>query len=106
MTVARSEGINKADASSISNLLKKTFSFRNHFSTVLIEEIRIAKFRTEVFVVPKHFMTKLNIPKSSYTCLHSVQSFYPNSIAGLLCYGKTMFFLHLYLTRGVVQCEI
>ena len=36
-----------------------TFSFRKHFGTVLTEEIRIAKFCTEVFVMPKHLMTKL-----------------------------------------------
>ena len=44
--------------------LKKTFSFRKHFVTVLTEEIRIAKFCTEVFVMPKHSMRKLNIPES------------------------------------------
>ena len=46
-------------------LVKNTFSFRKHFSTVLTEEIRIAKFCTEVFVMPKHLMTKLYIPESS-----------------------------------------
>ena len=46
-------------------LFKKTFSFRKHFGTVLIEEIRIAKFCTEVFVMPKYLMTKRNIPKPS-----------------------------------------
>ena len=63
MTVARSEDINKDETS----ILKKTFSFRKHFGTVLTEEIRIhvVKFCTEVFVVPKHLMTKLNIPESS-----------------------------------------
>ena len=74
---------------------------------VLTEEIRIAKFCTEVFMMPKHLMTKVNIPKSSqnhpYTCIHSVQSFYPNNIAELLWYGKILFFLHIYLTWGVVQ---
>ena len=60
MTIARSQDINKDDTS-ILNLLKKIFSFRKHFSKVLIEEIRIAKFCTEVFVMPKHFMIKLNI---------------------------------------------
>ena len=64
MTIARSEDINKDDTS-ILNLLKKTFSFRKHFGTVLTEEIRIAKFCTEVFVMPKHLMIKLNIPESS-----------------------------------------
>ena len=43
----------------------KTFSFRKHFDTVLTEEIRTAKFCHEVFVMPKHLMAKLNIPKSS-----------------------------------------
>ena len=64
MTIAQSEDINKDDTS-ILNLLKKTFSFRKHFGTVLTEEIRIAKFCTEVYVMPKHLMTKLNIPESS-----------------------------------------
>ena len=41
------------------------FSFRKYSSTVLTEEIRIAKFCTEVFVMPKHVMTKDNIPESS-----------------------------------------
>ena len=41
-----------------------TFSFREHFDTVLTEEIRTAKFCQEVFVMPKHLMTKLNIPES------------------------------------------
>ena len=45
--------------------VQKTFSFRKHFGTVLTEEIQIAKFGTEVFVMPKHSMTKLNIPESS-----------------------------------------
>ena len=53
MTIARSEDINKDDIS-ILNLLKKTFSFRKHFGTVLTDEIQIAKFCTEVFVIPKH----------------------------------------------------
>ena len=44
--------------------VKKTFSFRKHFGTVLTEEIRIAKLCTEVFVMPKHLMTKVNIPQS------------------------------------------
>ena len=66
MTIARSEDINKDDIS-ILNLFKKTFSFRKHVGTVLTEEIRIAKFCNEVFVMPKHLMTKLNtsIPESS-----------------------------------------
>ena len=37
-----------------------------------------------------------------YTCLHSVQSFYQNTIAELLWYGKIWFFLLLYLEWGVV----
>ena len=45
--------------------IKKTFSFRKHFGTVLKEEIRIAKFCTEVFVMPNYLMTKLNILESS-----------------------------------------
>ena len=89
MTIARNEDINKDDTSILHVDLfknfynknkhsfckfsapwplsskKKTFSFRKHFSTVLSEEIRIAKFCTEVFVIPRHFMTKLYIPKAS-----------------------------------------
>ena len=34
-----------------------------------------------------------------------MQSFYPNNIAELLSCGEILFFLHLYLTAGVVQCE-
>ena len=64
MTIARSEDISKDDTS-ILNLLKKTYSFRKHFVTVLTNEIQIAKFFTEVFLMPKHLMTKLNIPESS-----------------------------------------
>ena len=45
--------------------VQKTYSFRKHFGTILTEEIRIAKFCTEVFVMPKYLMTKLNIPESS-----------------------------------------
>ena len=41
----------------------ETFSFCKHFNTVLSEEIRKAKFCTEVFVMPKHLITKLNIPE-------------------------------------------
>ena len=63
MTIARSEDINKDDTS-ILNLFKKTLSFRKHFGTVLTEEIQIAKFCTEVFVMPKQLMTKFNIPES------------------------------------------
>ena len=64
MTIARSEDINKDDTCLL-NLLKKTLSFRKHFSIVLTEEIRIAKFCIEVFVMPKHLMTKLDIPEPS-----------------------------------------
>ena len=35
-----------------------------------------------------------------------MQSFYPNNIAELLWYGKILFFSHLYLTLGVVQCVV
>ena len=45
MTIARSEDISKDDTSIL--------SFRKHFGTVLTEEIQIAKFCTEVFVMPK-----------------------------------------------------
>ena len=64
MNIARSEDISKDDTS-ILNLLIKTFNFRKHFGTILTEEIRIAKFCTEVFVMPKRLMTKLNIPEAS-----------------------------------------
>ena len=84
MTITRSEDINKDDTS-ILNLLKKTFSFRKPFGIVLTEEIRKAKFCTEVFVMPKHLMIEEYIYQNHpYTCLHSVQSFYPNNIAELL----------------------
>ena len=43
----------------------KTFSFREHFDTVLTEEIRTTKFCQELFVMPKHLMIELNIPESS-----------------------------------------
>ena len=35
-------------------------NFRKHFFLVLRDEIRTAKFCTEVFVMPKHLVTKLN----------------------------------------------
>ena len=86
MTIARSEDINKDDTSILNLFKKKTFSFRKHFGTVLTDEIRIAKFCTEVFVMQKHLMTKLNIPGAFlYTCLHSVQSFYLKNIAEFNC---------------------
>ena len=66
MTIARSEDISKDDSSILFiYIVQNTFSFRKHFGTVLTEEIRIAKFCTEVFVMPKHLMTKLNIPEST-----------------------------------------
>ena len=45
--------------------VQKTFSFRKHFGTVLTEDIRAAKCCTEVFVMPKHLKTKLDMPESS-----------------------------------------
>ena len=36
-------------------------NIRKHFGTVLTEEIWIAKFCAEVFVMPKHLMTKVGI---------------------------------------------
>ena len=62
MNIARSEDINKDDTSIW--ICSKMFSFRKHFVTVLTEEIWIAKVCTEVFVMPKHLMTKLNTPTS------------------------------------------
>ena len=48
----------------------KTFSFHKHFGLVLTDEIRTAKFDTEVFVMLKHLMTKLDKPESySYMSL-------------------------------------
>ena len=41
-----------------------------------------------------------------YTCLYCVQSFYLYNIAELLWYGKVLFLLLLYLSWGVVQCDI
>ena len=46
-------------------LCSKILSFRQHLSAVKGEEIRTAKFCNEVFVMPEHLMTKLNIPESS-----------------------------------------
>ena len=63
MTIARSEDINKDDIA-ILNLLKKLLVSANTWYS-FTEEIQIAKFCTEVFVMPKHLMTKLNIPESS-----------------------------------------
>ena len=62
--ITRSEDINKDDTS-ILNLLKETLSFRKHFGTVFTDEIRIEKFCTEVFVMPKHMMIKLYITELS-----------------------------------------
>ena len=62
MTIARSEDISKDDTP-VLNLFKKLFPQTLRYS--LTEEIRIANFCTEVFVMPKHLMTKLNIPESS-----------------------------------------
>ena len=67
MTFARSENISK-DYISILDLFEKLLVSANT-SVVLIEEIRMAKFCTEVFLMPKHVMTKLNIPESPlYMC--------------------------------------
>ena len=79
MTIARGEDINRDDTT-ILNLLKKTFSFRKHFGTVLTEEIRIAKFCNEVFVMPKLLITKLNISESSLymSPLRSIQTILQN----------------------------
>ena len=63
MTISRSEDISKDDTS-ILNLLKKLLVSANT-SVDLTEEIRTAKFCTEVFVLPKRLMTKLNIPEAS-----------------------------------------
>ena len=46
-------------------LVDDAFSFRTHFGTVLTEEIRTAKFCTEVLLKPKHLLTKFNMPESS-----------------------------------------
>ena len=51
----RSEDINKDDNYIYIKFVQKTFSFRKHFGTVLTEEIRVAKFCTEVFKMPKLF---------------------------------------------------
>ena len=60
MTIARSEDIN-----TLYNSVKKTSSFRTHFSTVKTEGInRTAKFCAKLFVMPKHAMVKLNISES------------------------------------------
>ena len=105
MTFARSEDINKDDIS-ILNLLKITFSFCIHFGTVLTEEIRIANFVSKCLWCRNIWWPNLIYLNYSYTCLHSVKSFYRNNIAELLWYGKLLFFLLLYLTWGVVQSEL
>ena len=61
MTITRSEGINKDDTY-ILNFAKTKLLVSANTSVVLTEEIRIAKLCTEVFVMLKHLMTKLNIP--------------------------------------------
>ena len=99
-----SEGINKDETPNI-KFVQKTLQSRNHFGAVLTEEIRIAKFCTEVFVMPKHLMTKLDIPESFLYMSPLRAIVYLNNIAELLWYGNILFFLHLYLTWGVVQCE-
>ena len=42
----------------------QNISFHKHFGTISTEEIRIAKLCTEVFMMLRHLMTKLYIPKS------------------------------------------
>ena len=64
--------------------VKKILSFRKHFGTVFIEEIRIAKFCTEVFVMPKLLMTKLNVPESSLYMSPFHAIVYSNNIVELL----------------------
>ena len=53
----------------------KTLSFCKHFGTVCTEEIQIAKFCTEVFMMLKHLIIKLNIHElSSYVSLFTRNS--------------------------------
>ena len=53
------EDINKDDSPTRYIKLKKTLSFRKHFVTFLTEEIPIAKFCTEVFMMPINLMATL-----------------------------------------------
>ena len=73
MIIARSEDINKVDIP-ILNLLKKNLSYRKHFGTILTQEIRIAKFCNEVFVMPKHLMTKLNNFELSFFYIYPLRA--------------------------------
>ena len=58
MTIAWNEDIIEDDTC-ILKFAPKTFLLSDeHFGTVLTEEIRIAKFCTEVFVIPKHLINQ------------------------------------------------
>ena len=74
-------------------IVHKTFSFREHFDTVLREEIQIAKFCTEVFVMPKHLMAKLHIPEaSSYMSpLHAIVKSYQYCGSTVILIKKSSF---------------
>ena len=93
MTITWNEDINKDDICVLSLL---TICFHKHFGTVFTEEIRTAKFCTEVFVMPKHLMTKLYIPEWST---------YMRSFSELLWYGKkSLLFAPSLRKKGCTAC--
>ena len=66
MTIARSEDINKDDTSML-NVFKNCLVFRQTLRYSFNKGNSNSEFFfTEVFVMPKHLMTKVNIPKSSH----------------------------------------
>ena len=75
MTIARCEETNKDDTS-ILNLLKKRLVSANTSVQFLTEEIRIVKFCTEVFVMPKHLMTKLKATHPACKHNHRMRIFH------------------------------
>ena len=101
MTIAWSEDINKVDIS-ILNLFKETVSFRKHFGTVLKEEIRITKFCTEVFVMPKHLMTKFNKPESSLYMYPLRAIVLSQQCCILTVIWPLLFFLHPFSEPGQI----
>ena len=103
MTITWSLDINKHD-SSILILLKKKFIFCKHFGIVLTEGIGTVQFCTEVFVMPKYFMTKLSniwiiFIHVSTLCHHFISTIFQNYYDMV----KIFFFLHLHW-GGVVHC--
>ena len=110
MTIPLSEVIIKDHTCNYMKFVHKTFSFRKQIDTVLLltEEIRTAKFCHEVFAMPKHLMTKFNIPESSsFISPLRVQSLNLANIAELLWYGKKSSFCTFTCNEALqqVQCD-